>query len=424
MATTTIAAPIIQVLSRKNYEDQYLVSLPNTIRLPELAPGSIRVKTSILSLTANTLMYGRIGHILGMWPIHPLPTSVPAQYSDPEKFGRIGTWAYATVLGSNVSEIDIGSQVFGYLPIGTLPLDMKVQVNPEVPGQFSEISKHRENAMSLYNQYAFYPSLGQRTLKQKETQGYDTLFQIFFTTSYLMNRFVFPWDPTEFVHPGSVEDDWTPEKGYLDDKTTVLVFADSGKTALALAWLLKNGRPASMRPQMVVGIGAGLSRAFSLGTGFYDKVLTYDADSGDLDRELGLNADSKVILCEFGSRGSAAERWDTKLRQNHRDVVQMIVGGEVVPDSPEKAKEKFLARTKKAATVFNASRTREQALKVLGGKRYSQELHRDWSVFKELGVVNGLHMVWGDGMESVGTGWETLCNGGLGSEKGLVFSLD
>jgi len=175
---------------------------------------------------------------------------------------------------------------------------------------------------------------------------------------------------------------------------------------------------------MVVGIGASASRAFSLGTGFYDKVLTYDADSGDLDLELGLNADSNVMLCEFGSRGGAAERWDTKLRQNHRDVVQLIVGGEVVPDSPEKAKEKFLARTKKAATVFNASRTREQALKVLGGKRYSEELHRDWLVFKEFGIVNGLHIVWGEGMESVGKGWETLCKGGLGSDKGLVFSLD
>jgi hypothetical protein len=189
---------------------------------------------------------------------------------------------------------------------------MKVQVNPDVPDQFFEVSKHRENAMSLYNQYAFYPSLAQRTFEQKEAQGYDTLFHIFFTTSYLINRFIFPRDHTNFVHPVSIEDGWTLEKGHLDNKTTVLVFADNGKTALALAWLLKHGRPADMRPHMVVGIGASASRAFSQETGFYDKVLTYDNDLGDLDCELGLNADSKVVLCEFGSRGGAANRWDAK----------------------------------------------------------------------------------------------------------------
>jgi hypothetical protein len=414
---------IIQVLSRNNYEDQYLVSLPNTFPLPELNPSSIRVKTSILSLTANTLMYGRIGHILGIWDAFPLPPSIPSEYSDPKKFGRIATWGYATVIESNVSGIEVGTQVFGFIPIGTLPLDMQVRVNPEIPGQFFEVSKQRENVMSLYNQYMFYPPTAQRTLEQKHSQGYDALFQIFFTTSYLINRFVFSWDPTEFVHPGALEDGWTTEKGSLDDKTIVLVFADSGKTALALAYLLKNGRPAGTRPRTVVGIGASASRAFSAGTGFYDKTLTYDSDSGDLGVLLGLNSDSKVVICEFGSRGSAAERWADKLRQSHVNIVQLTVAGEVVPDSPEKATEKFLARTKKAAIVSNASRARDQALKVLGEKRYFEELLKDWWSFKERGLVNGLHMVWGEGIEDVGKGWEKLWSGGVGSDQGLVFSL-
>jgi hypothetical protein len=60
----------------------------------------------------------------------------------------------------------------------------------------------------------------------------------------------------------------------------------------------------------------------------------------------------------------------------------LIGGGEVVPDSPGKAKEKFLARAKKVATVFKASCTREQVLKVLGEKVHSEELRRDYSSFK------------------------------------------
>jgi hypothetical protein len=91
MAATASATPVIQVLSRVNYEDQYIVSLLSANPLPKLAQGSIRVKTSVLSLTANTLMYGRIGYILEMWPIHPLPTLIPTHYSDPEQFSHIDT---------------------------------------------------------------------------------------------------------------------------------------------------------------------------------------------------------------------------------------------------------------------------------------------------------------------------------------------
>jgi hypothetical protein len=60
----------------------------------------------------------------------------------------------------------------------------------------------------------------------------------------------------------------------------------------------------------------------------------------------------------------------------------------------------------------------------MGEQRYSEELLRDYWSFKEQGLVEGLHMVWGEGMEDVGKGWEKLCKGQLGSDQGLVFSLD
>lgn len=415
--------PVIQILNRNNYEDQHLLSLPNALPLPKLAPSSIRIKTSVLSLTANNLTYGRVGHLITIWEIHPLPPSIPAEYSDLKKFGRIAAWGYATVIESNVSEIELGSQVFGILPIGTLPLDMQVQVNPQVPGQFVEVSKHRENVMDLYNQYLFYPPGAPRSLEPKDSKGYDALFQIFFTTSYLINRFTLPWNPTEFVHPGTAQDGWTLEKGSIDDKTIALVFADSGKTALALAYLLKN-RPVGMKPGAVVGIGSSASRAFVKDTGLYDNLLTYDSDSGDLDLELGLTPDSKVVVFEFGSRGDAGTRWADKLRHTHEHVVQLIVGGEVVKDNPETATAKFLARTKNAAVVFNASRAGVQAKEVLGEKRYLDELLGDYLAFKESGLVKRLNLVWGEGMEDVGKGWEKLCKSEVKSDQGLVFSLD
>ncbi|CZR68932.1 uncharacterized protein PAC_18833 [Phialocephala subalpina] len=420
----TTTPSVIQILSRNNYEDQHLVSLPNALPFPALAPSSIRIKTSIFSLTANNLMYGRIGHIIRTWEIHPLPSSIPSEYSDPTKFGRIGAWGYATVQESNVPDIEVDSQIFGLLPIGTLPLDMKVQLNQGLPGQFSEVSKHRENVMPLYNQYLFYPPVSGRTSDMKESRGYDALFQIFFTTSYLINRFAFPWVPAEFLHPSNIEDNWTPEKGEIDQKTTVLVFADSGKTALALGYLLKSCRPEGSKPKSVIGIGSQASRDFAKGTRFYDKTLMYEDDSGDLDEELGLAADSKIVVVEFGSRGGAAARWANKLRESHDNVVQLIVAGEVVKETPEEALEKFKARTKTGATVFNASAAGVQAVNVLGEKRYSDELLTEWLAFKNRGLVQGLELVWGVGMEAVGKGWEKLCKGEVKSDQGLVFYLE
>lgn len=420
MSTT----PVVQLLSRSNYEEQHLVSILSTAPLLDLAPSSIRIKTSILSLTANNLTYGRVGHLLSIWDIYPLPSSLPPQYSDPNKFGRIGAWGYATVLASTVPSVEVGTQIFGLLPIGTLPHDMEIRINPEVPGQFFEVSKQREKVMSLYNQYLFYPPI-QRTQEQKQSQGFDTLYQVFFMTSYLMNRFALPSDPKEFLQPGTSDDGWTVEKGQVDEKTIVLIFADSGKTALSFAYLMKNCRSEGKKPKIVIGIGSSASREFVRGTGLYDKLLTYDSDaSGDLVAELGLNTGSKVAVCEFGSRGGAGNRWASKLREQDVEVVQLIVAGEAVSESPEKATERFLARGKSGASGFNASATRDKALKVVGEKLFLEEFRKDWLSFKERGLVKGTDMIWGEGMEDVGRGWEKLCKSEVGANQGLVFSLD
>ncbi|PVH67855.1 hypothetical protein DL98DRAFT_579062 [Cadophora sp. DSE1049] len=205
--------------------------------------------------------------------------------------------------------------------------------------------------------------------------------RIFFTTSYLINRFAFPWVPAEFIHPSNIENNWTPEKGEIDQKTTVIVLQ--------------------------------IDRSRRV----------YEDDGGDLDEELGLAADSKIVVVEFGSRGGAAARWANKLRESQNNVVQLTVAGEVVKETPE-ALEKFKARAKTGATVFNASAARVQDVNILGEKRYSDELLTEWLAFKIRGLVQVLELVWGVGMEAMGKGWEKLCKGEVKSDQGLVFYLE
>ncbi len=174
MASTV---PVIQVLSRRNYEDQYMVPLPNAYPLPALPPSSLRIKTKTLSLTTNNFTYARFGHLLGWWDIHPLPQSTPAAYADPKKFGRISGWGYGVVTESSIPEVEVGTQLYGYLPIGTLPVDVEAQVNPLVPNQILVTSPHRQHVLPIYNRYLAFPpaqSAGE-TPQVQHSQGYDSL---------------------------------------------------------------------------------------------------------------------------------------------------------------------------------------------------------------------------------------------------------
>jgi hypothetical protein len=422
---TMAFTPVIQVLSKNNYEDQYLVSLPNAYPLPPLGPSSIRIKSNILSLTTNNCSYARDGHLLGWWDVHPLPPSIPAQYSDPTKFGRISAWGYAEVIESNVSGLQIGTQFYGYLPIGTLPLDMEVKLN-NVPGQFLEVSKYREKQLPIYNRYFFYPPTS-KEIEDKESLGYDSLMLVLFQTGYMINRYVFAWEPSELVQPsGDLRDGWTVQHGALGEKSIVLVFSASGKTALGLAYCLKHGRPAGEKPRMVIGIGSNKSKPFTEGTGLYDKVLTYDADSGDLGQHLGLKPDNKIAVIDFGSRDAAGDRWAVKLRKTYNDVVQLQVAGEFKTQTPEEATAGLLARMKKVEgykALINACALRTQAMDKTGERKYYEDFMKVWDSVEKGGYINGMRLVWGEGMEDLGRGWEKLSKGEASPDEGLVFSL-
>jgi hypothetical protein len=183
--------PVIQVLSRSNYEDQHMVALPKAYPLPALPPSSLRVKTAILSLTTNNFSYAKVGHLLGWWDIHLLPESIPTEYADPKKFGRISGWGFGDVIESNVPEVEVGTQLFGYLPIGTLPVDFEVQVDQNVPNQLVVTSKHRQHVLPIYNRYiVFQRPKDFGDPKFQHSQGYDSLMYVYSLISCLQICFL------------------------------------------------------------------------------------------------------------------------------------------------------------------------------------------------------------------------------------------
>lgn len=247
--------------------------------------------------------------------------------------------------------------------------------------------------------------------------------QVLFETSYMINRFVFAWNSAEIVHPsGNTNDGWSLEKAKIGPKSTVVIFSPSGKTALAFVHQLKHARPTGALPHAVVGVGSSTSQAFSEGTTLYDKVLTYEADSGDLTLELGLQHDAKLVICDFGARGNAPARWVAKLHPTYKDLVQLGIGGEMAADSPEKVTEKFMNRGG-GSLILNASSLRSQAMGFMGEEKYFEDFLKQWNAFKAQGGVKGLELVWGSGMGDVKKGWESLYKGEVGPHQGLVYKL-
>lgn len=80
------------------------------------------------------------------------------------------------MLESNVAKIVTGTQIWSYLPIGTLPVDLEIKLDVTVPEQFIEVSEHRGHVLSLYNNYLFYPA-NVTSNHSNEDQGHDALYR-------------------------------------------------------------------------------------------------------------------------------------------------------------------------------------------------------------------------------------------------------
>jgi hypothetical protein len=201
------------------------------------------------------------------------------------------------------------------------------------------------------------------------------------------------------------------------------VLSGSGKTALSFAYQLRHGRPTEHKPSAIIAVGSSVSKIFVEGTGFYDRVMEYSDTSLDLDSELSLRADSKIVICDFGAREGAAVRWLEALRGTGKNAILLGVGGEVVAESPEKSSERNKARAKSMTAYVNASGMRDGAMGILGIKVYFEDSAKAWAAYQNALVGTGLKLVWGEGMEELGRGWEQLCKGNVGPNEGLVFDL-
>ena len=70
-----------------------------------LAPGQIRLRVDLFSLTANNITYAAMGEAMDYWRFFP---------SDDPAWGVIPVWGFATVTESAHPDIAPGEKLYGY----------------------------------------------------------------------------------------------------------------------------------------------------------------------------------------------------------------------------------------------------------------------------------------------------------------------
>ncbi|NJN51173.1 MAG: DUF2855 family protein [Gammaproteobacteria bacterium] len=221
--------------------------------------GEVLLRIAHFALTANNITYAVAGDSMGYWNFFPAP----------EGWGRVPVWGFAEVVESKHADVATGERVYGYVPMST---HLKVQPVKVSAKTFVDGAQHRASLPAVYNQY-------QRVAAQSASDEHARmLLNPLYMTSFLI-------------------DDFLADNHFFGARSVVLSSASS-KTSLGLAFELHRKRGAAVD---VVGLTSKGNVAFTESTGYYDRVLTYEA----LDT---LDAATASVFVDMAGNGNVLRR--------------------------------------------------------------------------------------------------------------------
>lgn len=226
--------PLTRLLTRKTSIGETRLE---TTSVPAAVAGEALLALESFALTANNLTYAAFGDAKRYWEF--FPTERP-------DWGMMPVWGFAMVRVPTVPELRVGERFYGFFPMADL---LRVQ-----PGRFSErgfydMTDYRQPLPSPYNQYT---RCATDSAHVPDLEDQQMLLRPLFFTSYMLADFL-------------------DDSGYFGAEQLILSSASS-KTAYGTAFCLK----AFQSSPNLVGLTAGSNRAFVVGLGLYDSVLSYD----------------------------------------------------------------------------------------------------------------------------------------------------
>jgi hypothetical protein len=203
---------------------------------PELGPGQALLRVDAFGLTSNNVTYAVLGEAMSYWDFFPAE----------DGWGRVPMWGFAEVGQSEVSGVDAGTRLYGYLPPSSHLVVTPVDADER---GFLDGSPHRAALPSAYHRYL---ATAADPFHRPDTEEIQMLLRPLFFTSFLIDD--------------QLADDGLVERG------PIAISSASSKTAIAAAFLLARRQEAEL-----VGLTSPRSAEFVEGLGIYDRVVRYDA---------------------------------------------------------------------------------------------------------------------------------------------------
>ncbi|MDY6975111.1 MAG: DUF2855 family protein [Pseudomonadota bacterium] len=256
------------------------------INVGDLQQDEVLLETDSFGFSANNITYAALGFKMGYWGFFP-PQSDDS-CDNPNGFGIVPVWGFATVKASCHPDIKEGEKVFGYLPMASHWI---IKAGKVAPHGFSDIHEMRNSISPVYDQY----------LRCAADPGYDRdreAWQLNFRPLYM----------TSFVL-----DDYVAEKAQGE---TLLLSSASSKTALGTAQLLKDQKASRKASYKVVGLTSQSNVDMVEASGCYDAVYSYD----DLSSLTSDNSDLRYWLLDFAANGTLINNLSERLGDSLSEV--------------------------------------------------------------------------------------------------------
>ncbi|KAL4905558.1 hypothetical protein BDW74DRAFT_177927 [Aspergillus multicolor] len=421
----------IHLISKANNAEHLAIDAP--LHLPTLKPSSVRIRSSLLSLTSNNLSYALLGTFMHWWDTYPVPSTLPSPYNNKEEYGIVPAWGLATVLDSTIADIETGTVLFGFWPTSSHPVDLEL-TPAELPGHYKEISSHRKNVLPLYNRYRVFETQD----KDLSEFGWTAAVGTIFVAGYLLAEYMFTPDPGSHppIHPSEPgASEWTVSDANLN-KAVFVALGASTKTARSAVFNFF-ARPKGAGPlgllQFTSSVNALSDAATKMNPNFPVGTFSY-ADVGRAGGWIaGLEAKpQKIVVADFGSRDGVLQGvvQDIKSHEQSKDteIVVLAVGGQQKVYSMEAmmSEQAMLASLNKVQ--MNTSPAYEEAIKLVGAEEYYRGAQERWDAWLENREIAApdLRLVWGEGIageNGIEGCWEKLCNSEVRPEEAHVFRI-
>jgi len=330
--------------------------------------GDILVRVEQFAFTANNMTYALIGASTGWyWDF----------FSAPRGWGRIPVWGFAKVIASEVGDVEIGEDLFGYFPMSTYAVLKPRKIGSD--GLY-DASEHRTHLSSAYN---YYVRTSANPSFDAESKREIMLLRPLFFASFL------------------VHDLLTERLGA--DLDTIVITSASSKTAIGLAHLLSAPK---VRASRIVGLTSERNLDFVRSTGVYDRVLAYN------DPEI-LNSRS-VAVADFSGNSTLIRQLQDVL--GDRAAFFCLIGY-----THQDRRSLNMVEDAKTMRFFAPDRIRKRAREWGAGefdRRYNKALQayirqsRGW-----------LHIVEGFGPKKVGEVFERVSRNQIQPDEGNLLSL-